>query len=74
MSDQAAATSTQLAAAGSATPEIGAVVDTFGHGRQQVMDVVGLPYDEPTVFLRPERGGCEWTVPVSALGRVVRDA
>lgn len=71
MSDQAAAT-TLPAVAGGGTPEIGAVVDTFHHGRQQVMDVIGLPYDEPTVFLRPERGGCEWTVPVSALGRVVR--
>lgn len=71
MSDQAAATTLPAVADGS-MPEIGAVVDTFNHGRQQVMDVIGLPYDEPTVFLRPECGGREWTVPVSALGRVVR--
>lgn len=54
------------------TPAIGTVVETFHHGRQQVMDVMGPPFPEQTVYLRPERGGREWTVPVSGLARVVK--
>lgn len=52
-------------------PAIGTVVETYRHGRQQVMDVMGLPFPEQTVFLRPEGGGREWTVPVSGLARVI---
>ncbi|NUU24052.1 MAG: hypothetical protein HOV68_21505 [Streptomycetaceae bacterium] len=54
----------------SEAPEIGIVLDTIQHGRQQVMDILGAP-DEPTVYLRPEHGGLEWTVPLSGLWRLV---
>jgi hypothetical protein len=47
--------------------EIGSVVDT-AQGRAEVMDVLDLD-DGATVFLRPEHGGIEWTVPLSELAR-----
>lgn len=53
-------------------PEIGTIVETVERGRQQVMDVLDLPIDGKTVFLRPVHGGLEWTVPASALARVVQ--
>lgn len=53
------------------TPAVGAVLDTV-YGRQQVMDVLGHPHDRPTVYLRPERGGTEWTVAVAELPGVLR--
>lgn len=51
-------------------PEVGMILDTV-YGRQQVMDVLELLHEEPTVYLRPEQGGREWTVPVAEFGRVV---
>ncbi|WP_436773704.1 hypothetical protein [Yinghuangia sp. YIM S09857] len=53
------------------TPAVGAVLDTV-YGRQQVMDVLGHPHDRPTVYLRPERSGSEWTVAVAELPGVLR--
>jgi hypothetical protein len=41
------------------------------NGRQQVMDIVDFPHDRPTVYLRPEHGGLEWTVAVADLGRLI---
>lgn len=53
-------------------PEVGAVVMTV-YGRQRIMDVLKLPDEQqPMVYLRPEHGGTEWTVPVADLGKVVR--
>jgi hypothetical protein len=57
-----------------ASPRIGVIVDTVEHGRQQVMDVLSLPFEEPMVFLRPERGGREWTVPLARFGAVLAKA
>lgn len=53
-------------------PAVGDIVDTV-YGRQQVMDVLDLPYDEPTMFFRPERGGREWCVALGQLDRVLVD-
>lgn len=50
-------------------PEIGAIVETVDRGRQQVMDVLPRRDHGATMYLRPEGGGLEWTVPVSALPR-----
>ncbi|MGW0663845.1 hypothetical protein [Streptodolium elevatio] len=58
-------------AAAHAAPDVGAVLDTV-YGRQRVMDVLNVPYDRPTVYLRPERGGLEWTVAVAELPNVLR--
>ncbi|WP_436772890.1 hypothetical protein [Yinghuangia sp. YIM S09857] len=52
-------------------PEIGAVLDTV-YGRQRVMDVLDAGHDRRTVYLRPERGGMEWTIAATDLGRVMR--
>lgn len=53
-------------------PEVGRIVDTKEHGRQQVMDVLDLGDERGAlVYLRPEGGGCEWTVRESAWGQIV---
>ena len=36
------------------------------------MDVLELPHGQPNVYLRPEHGGVEWTVPVADLHQLVR--
>lgn len=65
---------TQGRARAARPPEIGAVLGTI-HGRQQVMAVMQLASDEPNlVYLRPEHGGIEWTVPVDDLARVLDGA
>lgn len=51
-------------------PRVGDVVDTI-YGKQQVMDVLDLPYDEPTMFFRPEHGGREWCVAIGQLSHVL---
>ena len=51
-------------------PQIGTLLDTI-YGRARVMDVLRLPDEPPTVYLRPERGGCEWTVTVDQLSKVL---
>lgn len=64
---------TESAAAGTPhVPEIGTVFDTIEHGRQQVMDVMWLGDVGATVYLRPEGGGIEWTVPLSGLARLIK--
>lgn len=50
-------------------PEVGAVLATI-YGPQRVTDILDMPFDKPTVFLRPERGGAEWTVTVAELPTV----
>ncbi|MEU8140041.1 hypothetical protein [Streptodolium elevatio] len=53
-------------------PEIGSIVETLEHGRQQVMDVLDLSDERGRlIYLRPEGGGCEWTVRESGWGQVV---
>ncbi|MEU8133202.1 hypothetical protein [Streptodolium elevatio] len=52
-------------------PELGAIVETFEHGRQRVMDVTGRG-GERTVYLRPECGGLEWTVRAANWRQVVK--
>ncbi|WP_436787926.1 hypothetical protein [Yinghuangia sp. YIM S10712] len=66
--DEQSTDSTELSVPGS-VPEIGAIVETVDWGRQQVMDVLPQRDHGATVYLRPEGGGLEWTVPVSALPR-----
>ncbi|MCF2531960.1 hypothetical protein [Yinghuangia soli] len=51
-------------------PNVGSMVDTI-YGRQQIMDVTGAADGETTVWLRPERGGIEWTVRASGFAAVV---
>ncbi|MEU8139385.1 hypothetical protein [Streptodolium elevatio] len=54
-------------------PEVGAVLDTI-YGRARVMDVLRLGDEPETVYLRPERGGREWTVSTAQLPSVLRRA
>lgn len=52
-------------------PAVGAVLDTI-YGRARVMDVLRLGDEPETVYLRPERGGLEWTVTTVQLPEVLR--
>lgn len=51
-------------------PEVGTVLDTI-YGRARVMDVLRLGDAPETVYLRPERGGLEWTVTTTQLPSVL---
>lgn len=54
-------------------PAIGAVLDTI-YGRQTVMDIIGTApaeADRATVYLRPEGGGLEWSVPLSSYAAIL---
>ncbi|MEU8137020.1 hypothetical protein [Streptodolium elevatio] len=53
-------------------PVPGEIVDTV-YGRQRVTAVIDMPLIEPTIYLRPEHGGQEWSVPVAQFARVRTD-
>lgn len=47
-----------------AAPIPGETVETV-RGRQRVTAVIEMPLIEPTVYLQPEDGGQEWSIPVA---------
>ncbi|MCF2532503.1 hypothetical protein [Yinghuangia soli] len=59
------------ASAANLSPPIGCILNTI-YGRQRVMDLLDPPHGRPTLYLRPERGGTEWTVLATELHRVIR--
>lgn len=52
-------------------PAVGTVLDTV-YGQQRVMDVMRYPHNRPTVYLRAEGGGTEWTIALADLASVLR--
>ncbi|MCF2526340.1 hypothetical protein [Yinghuangia soli] len=51
-------------------PVVGTIVHTI-YGPQQVMDVSDVGQAEMTLWLRPERGGLEWTVSLAGYPSVL---